>query len=238
MEQLYFDKIAKDYDKQQRVYIPKYDEILKILVSMIPFNKNKKIRVLDLGCGTGNLSLQILKSYPNARVTCLDLSKEMLNVTKEKLRKYKNQVKFIHRDFGEESIRGLYDVILSSFAIHHLTNYKKRKLFKEIYESLKFGGCFFNADIVLTDSKILGKMYEKILDKYPDKTLWSGKILKERIKKSLIAMKKFKHKEKETDIPAKLEDQIRWFKDVGFSDVDCVWKYLGIAIYGGYKIKK
>lgn len=238
MEQLYFDKIAKDYDKQQKIYIPRYDEILSILVSTIPFNKNKKINVLDLGCGTGNLSLKILKSFPNAKVTCLDLSNEMLNVVKGKLKRYKNRVEFIYHDFGEENIKGFYDAILSSFAIHHLTNDKKRKLFKGIYNALKFSGCFFNADLVLTESKILGKMYEKILNKHLDKALWSGRITKEEIKRRLIAKKKHKHKGKEIDIPAKSEDQIKWLKDANFSDVDCVWKYLGIAIYGGYKIKK
>ena len=42
-------------------------------------------------------------------------------------------------------------------------------------------------------------------------------------------------KYKDEDRPAKLIDQIYWLKDIGFKDVDVVWKFYNFAVYGGFK---
>lgn len=35
------------------------------------------------------------------------------------------------------------------------------------------------------------------------------------------------------DKPAKLDDQLEWLREAGFADVDCYYKYLMFAVYGG-----
>ena len=40
---------------------------------------------------------------------------------------------------------------------------------------------------------------------------------------------------REEDRPAKLTDQIAWLIDLGFSEVDIIWKYYNFAVYGGRK---
>lgn len=37
------------------------------------------------------------------------------------------------------------------------------------------------------------------------------------------------------DKPARLLDQIKWLEEIGFSDVDILWKYYNFAVYGGLK---
>ena len=37
------------------------------------------------------------------------------------------------------------------------------------------------------------------------------------------------------DHPAKLVDQLRWMEQIGFVDVDVLWKYYNFAVYGGVK---
>jgi tRNA (cmo5U34)-methyltransferase len=37
------------------------------------------------------------------------------------------------------------------------------------------------------------------------------------------------------DHPAKLTDQLRWLTEIGFTDVDVIWKYYNFAVYGGAK---
>jgi tRNA (cmo5U34)-methyltransferase len=39
----------------------------------------------------------------------------------------------------------------------------------------------------------------------------------------------------EEDRPAKLMDQIAWLTNLGFGDVDVIWKYYNFAVYGGRK---
>jgi len=40
---------------------------------------------------------------------------------------------------------------------------------------------------------------------------------------------------KTEDRPTRLIDHIDWLMDIGFDDVDVVWKYYNFAVYGGYK---
>ena len=40
----------------------------------------------------------------------------------------------------------------------------------------------------------------------------------------------------EEDRPAVLMEQLSWLKDLGFADVDVVWKYYSFAVYGGRKL--
>jgi tRNA (cmo5U34)-methyltransferase len=37
------------------------------------------------------------------------------------------------------------------------------------------------------------------------------------------------------DIPAPVEDQLQWLQAAGFAEVDCYWRYLNFAIFGGQK---
>ena len=40
----------------------------------------------------------------------------------------------------------------------------------------------------------------------------------------------------EEDKPSKLVDQLTWLSEIGFVDVDVIWKYYKLAVYGGVKI--
>lgn len=39
----------------------------------------------------------------------------------------------------------------------------------------------------------------------------------------------------EEDRPAKLIEQLNWLAEIGFTDVDVIWKYYNFAVYGGLK---
>jgi ubiquinone/menaquinone biosynthesis C-methylase UbiE len=60
----------------------------KKLVSLLPFDPEATIRVLDVGTGTGALSLAILGTYPKAQVVCHDFSEAMLAHARKQLVKF------------------------------------------------------------------------------------------------------------------------------------------------------
>ena len=39
----------------------------------------------------------------------------------------------------------------------------------------------------------------------------------------------------EQDIPDSAEDQMEWLQEAGFNQVDCYWRYLNFAVFGGRK---
>ena len=43
------------------------------------------------------------------------------------------------------------------------------------------------------------------------------------------------HYHYEEDSPARLTDHLKWLESVGFKNIDIIWKYYNIMVYGGYK---
>ena len=105
-------------------------------------------KVLDVGCGTGNLTLTA-KTYAGASGGAygIDASPEMIEVAKKKAKKAGADVTF---DVGLiEKIPfpdATFDVVVSRLVIHHLPDDLKRKGFAEIFRVLKPGGQFLVAD--------------------------------------------------------------------------------------------
>ncbi len=138
-----------------------FKTLLVYLGELFP-DKNAFLRVLDIGAGTGMLSEVILKAYPNAHVTLLDNSKDMLLQAKSYFESigggYSNRITLCERDFiTEEFPDGKYDLVLSSFALHHIrTECDLVTVFGKIYRALKPEiGTFFCIDYVLKKTKSL-----------------------------------------------------------------------------------
>jgi len=108
-------------------------------------DSDEEIQALDLGCGTGFLTMKVLE-WEKARITAVDLSKEMLSVLENKISS--NQNKRISLINGEavsflQSNTILYDIIMTSALLHHLVDIKE--LLGLIVNKLKSGGILYIA---------------------------------------------------------------------------------------------
>ncbi|PAV08032.1 class I SAM-dependent methyltransferase [Methanosphaera cuniculi] len=216
----HFNETSKHYDNLVKKTIPKYDEMIEALVNSIPEKEN--LRILDLGCGTGNISLQVLERFPDAKITCLDISDKMIEVAKEKLAGYEN-IEFVLGDFTIVDIIDDYDAIISSLALHHIRDENdKRQMYQYIYDSLKQDGVFYNADVMEANSKYNSKLNERIADKYMAEN-----------QLTVEDMKDHKKKREHNDHPITITDHLRLLEDVGFKEIDVIWKYYSNAVYGG-----
>lgn len=105
------------------------------------------VAVLDLGCGTGAEIAGILDRAPNARITCVDLSGEMLQRLSERYCDRQSQLtlrqgSFLDLDFGA----GAYAFIVSVMSMHHFPSAVKRALYARICAALKPGGLYIEGD--------------------------------------------------------------------------------------------
>jgi tRNA (cmo5U34)-methyltransferase len=220
----HFEEEAKEFDSLILKLIPHYREMIASLVAAIPFNNSKPIKVLDLGCGTGNISKAVKERFPQSRITCIDLAENMIKMAQIKLSRY-HDIQYQLGDFGELEFEKGYDVVVSSLALHHLPRDEEKKLiYSRIYDALQNGGVFYQADNVLGPNKYLNDIY---LEK------WKG-FMSKNISKSEIE-EKWLPKHYEEDFPAPLMDHLDWLSDIGFKDLDVVWKYSEFAVFGGYK---
>lgn len=221
-----FEDEANEYDAIIPKLIPFYDEICTALIKALPFKDETPINVLDLGCGTGTIAKKIKIAFPNSRISCLDFAPKMLQVAKNKLNEYKSDIKYIVSDFNHLNTGETYDVVVSSFAIHHIpTNNKKAFLYRNIYDILNQGGVFYNADVVLASCKHIQSLYLNKWGLFANKGLVDDR-------DSIELLEKYQ----KDDNPSVLMDQIKWLEKSGFKEIDVIWKYYNFAVYGGKKI--
>lgn len=217
----HFEEEAFNYDGLITWLIPKYHEQNEIILSIIPFDRSKVLKILDLGCGTGILSNQMLRAFPKAQVVAFDLAENMLTACERNLSSYKDRLTLIKGNFASDYFGSDYDLIVSGLAIHHLADVEKPRLYKRIYDSLNQGGAFINREVVLGESSSLTDRYHHLWREYirsngEDDEKWFNKYLEE-------------------DIPAPVDVQTNWLREIGFIDVGCHWKYFNFAIFGGIK---
>lgn len=115
-------------------------------------NQARKKKILDLGCGTGNLSLR-LRGFE--QLVCVDISKNMLALARQKLvnSTSTHTVTFVQADllaYFEDNPS--FEAVLSTYAIHHLTATEKLILFKKVYQALLPGGMAVFGDLMFADS--------------------------------------------------------------------------------------
>lgn len=132
---------------------PLYDPLLKWVMREETFkrkliqhaNIQPHMKILDLGCGTGTLTVMLRRAHPEAEVTGLDGDPEVLEIAREKSRGLD-----IQWDEGLASSLpypdSAFDRVVTSLVIHHLVTDDKRRAFKEIYRVLKPQGELYILD--------------------------------------------------------------------------------------------
>jgi len=158
------DSIADDYDanvqNEDNPIRKGYSSLMKWVK-----DKTKQSNVLvDLGCGTGNTSSQIASGK---KIYCIDISQNMLDIAKDKFKNNDNIV-FIKNDllgvFNDFKNDKKIDTIISTYAIHHLTQEEKHILFEKVFDFLPKSG-----KVIFGDLMFENREYENTMkDKYPD----------------------------------------------------------------------
>lgn len=219
----HFEKEAKIFDKLFYKIIPHYEFMLDIVTEAVPFNKKSKLKIIDLGCGTGNLSKKVISAYPKSHLTCLDMSENMIKMAKVKFEKFPGTI-FWLGDIREFDYSKKYDVIISSMVLHHVEGTEKIKFYRKLHKALKNDGIFLNIDIFITKDKNLQKLYT---DKWISFMLKSGLSLN-KVKEMLLRHKK-------EDRPVFIEKELENLHKAGFKNPDIIFKNFNFAVYGARK---
>ncbi|OQY08736.1 MAG: malonyl-[acyl-carrier protein] O-methyltransferase BioC [Fusobacteriia bacterium 4572_132] len=111
-----FSRGAKTYDEYALVQ----KEMAKKLNKLLKKN-NEKLEILEIGCGTGLFTKLILKKYPNAEITLIDISEGMIQESKEKF-KNKNNIIYIVGDAENLELLNKYDLIVSNATFQWFNN--------------------------------------------------------------------------------------------------------------------
>jgi tRNA (cmo5U34)-methyltransferase len=203
--------------RRVRQYLNKADKIPhrndgeQLLLDFIPMRTR---RILDLGTGDGRLIKLLKQKIPNIKCIAIDFSPHMLKILRRQYVADKSVI-IVEHNFGSQLPDiGFFDAIVSSLAIHHLRDHRKKALYSEILSILRPGGIFCNLDHVASSSVILSQHFRKRMGR--QKPVNS------------------EHEERLSSI----EEQINWLKQIGFVDTDCYWKWLQFALLISFKPTK
>lgn len=123
--QLHWD--PDTYLETIRSEVPRYDELQAETIAAIPFAPR---RVLELGVGTGETARRLLERHPEAQLTGLDSSAEMVFRTREL-----PGVSEVRLARMEDPLPdGPWDLVISVLSVHHLDAAGKRDLFRRVRE--------------------------------------------------------------------------------------------------------
>ena len=130
---LHFNWLTPFYDPLIR-WVMREDTFKRRFVEQVDLQPGMK--VLDLGCGTGTLTLMLKSAQPTADITGLDGDPAVLKIAKAKSRGVS-----IQWDEGLASRLpypdSVFDRVVTSLVIHHLKTTDKRRAFQEVYRVLK-----------------------------------------------------------------------------------------------------
>ena len=188
--------------------IPHRTEGERVLLEFLPAQVK---RVLDLGSGDGRLLTIVKLARPGASAVAVDFSPPMLDRLRERFASDPS-VEIVVHDLDEPlpASLGEFDAVVSSFAIHHVADNRKRALFEEVFRLLTRGGVFLNLEHVASSTLALHEKFLRVLNIEPADEDPSNKLLD-------------------------VETQLGWLRSIGFADVDCHWKWRELALLAGTK---
>jgi S-adenosylmethionine-diacylgycerolhomoserine-N-methlytransferase len=132
----YYAFQAKIYDATRWTFLYGRNAILKKL----PLDRFKPVEILEVGCGTGVNLEKLAKMYPNAKLTGMDVSGDMLNVATKRLEKLGDRVTLLEEPYGaNEKFNGKFDAILFSYALT-MINPQWEELLAQTPKDLKENG--------------------------------------------------------------------------------------------------
>ena len=129
------EETSVDYLAMAEVAVPYRAEHMAVMVSQVSFTPDAEFRFIDLGCGRGELSAALLSAFPNSRCVAIDPSIEMRSAASDFLAPFGDRVVIENHDMTTNEWHHHLDgagLVVSSLAIHHLTDDDKRRLFESV----------------------------------------------------------------------------------------------------------
>lgn len=228
---------AQHYARRADLVIPRRQEILSLIVELLPFGHDDAIRVLDLGSGIGAPAEQVLQHFPRATVLCVDRSSEMLAICQDNLSEYGGRVAFLEADLAQPawnaSLSRPFDAIVSSLTLNLVPHEAKQRLYTQCHEMIRPGGWLVLSDRIRGSSDAVDRLY---FDHWMHFIVRQAReVLGKEVPLATVIERQRSMDEAAGVKPATLRDHLRWMEEAGFADVDCPWKYYHLAVLTGRK---
>ena len=185
---------GRDFFVDSRVLIPRPETEMLVDLVVSTCRGIKRPRIVEIGTGSGAISIMLAHMIPNAVITSIDISKEALRVAKQNIIKHNVNIELVHSDLCKSFDEKSFDILVSNppYISHD--------------ESLH-AGLSYEPNIALCGGDIGDEIVCKIIDIY-----------KEREIKTLICEMGYDQREKIARYVKKLDLKAEFYKDLAGLD--------------------
>ncbi|NER49614.1 MAG: methyltransferase domain-containing protein [Symploca sp. SIO1B1] len=184
--QLYQKILLNSYMKHQEIY--------GILHQWLVNNFQKPFSMLELGCGDASFTAQALSNTTIASYQGIDLSEAALLIAQSNMEPLPCRATFTQGELSEYVVELVqkqqenFDLILSSFALHHLSFEQKDFVMGKLLHLLKNGGIFLLIDVFRSENEkredYLKRYLEDVHKNWSQLTHQEYSLVEEHIRKS------------------------------------------------------
>jgi len=152
-----FSNVASNYDRMNDLMSLGMHRLWKKrFIEIVNIEKNEL--VLDVGSGSGDIAIELIKKKLAIKLYLLDLNKEMLNLGRKRFRNEKN-INFIIGNAEKLKFKNnFFDKYIISFCLRNVTKYELS--IKEAYRVLKPGGKYCCLEFSNPKSSLISNSYK------------------------------------------------------------------------------
>ncbi len=226
-KQFEFDAtVAAVFDDMLDRSIPYYRESLEMIVRLVLSRKREELRLLDLGCSTASLLLELSRRLEgSALLRGIDNSPAMIERARQKCEAFgATNVELIEADLLDFPIEG-EDVVVANYTLQFIRPLERPTLVRRIFEGLREGGEFYFSEKVVFEDRRLDKAMIEIYYDYKRRQGYSDYEIaakREALENVLI--------------PFTIAENIRLCREAGFSRVDTLLQWANFVTFRAVKM--
>ncbi len=209
-------EVASVFDDMLIRSIPYYKDNITLIADVI--NKRGYKSICDIGCSTGNLLLYLAQKLQNKILIGVDNSNDMLTLARNKANAYGLDIDFVLADILEYEFNS--DVVISNYTLQFIRPIERENLLRKIYNSLHSNGAFIMSEKLICHDKQLDKEFIDIYYEFKQQNGYSNT----EISKKREALENIL-------VPYSQEENIRLLKNVGFSSIEVLFRWVNFATF-------
>ena len=216
-----FDEaVASVFDDMLSRSVPFYDEVRKLIISLIVAEEAEGKKVLDLGSSTAKFLLDLSsKMKTDMQLKGIDNSEAMLDRARQKCQAFGANINLEDEDMLEYAYEH-EDIVVANYTLQFIRPIERLELIKKIYEGLNEEGQFIFSEKVVFKDKKLDKQMIDIYYAYKKEQGYSDYEIaqkREALENVLI--------------PFTIEENIKMCKDAGFGSVETVFQWANFVTF-------
>lgn len=225
-KQFEFDaQVANVFDDMLERSIPHYNDTLALIVDFtranLPSIMHKKATntlVYDLGTSTGTTLLALYQALPpSTRLIGIDNSFAMVQKATLKAKSHNANISFLCEDVLHFAFMPCH-IVIANYILQFIRPLQRSMFLQKIYNALEDGGVLFVSEKIASTHRILDK---QMIERYARYKMEQGYTHNEIAKKREAL--------ENVLIPFSLEENIAMLKEVGFSGVEVLYKWVNFS---------